>query len=68
MRDNKFNYTTGLMFGVNDTIKNWKYNFNNPFEYQNDFIYNSTGIENVLYKLNSNILLEEGQLLVNKKN
>jgi len=47
----KFEYTTGLMFGVNNTIKNWTNNYYNPFEYQNDFIYNSTGIENTLYRL-----------------
>ena len=47
----KFNYTTGLMFGVNNNIKNWTYNYINPFEYQNDFIYNSTNIENTLYRL-----------------
>ncbi|MBQ3021547.1 MAG: YfhO family protein [Bacilli bacterium] len=44
-------YTTGLMFGVNNTIKNWKYNYINPFEYQNDFIEYSTNIENTLYRL-----------------
>lgn len=47
----KFNYSTGLMFGVNKSIKNWNNNYINPLEYQNDFIYNSTNIEDVLYRL-----------------
>ncbi len=47
----KFNYTTGLMFGVNSTIKHWNNNYINPLEYQNDFIENTTNIENVLYRL-----------------
>jgi len=47
----KFKYTTGLMFGVNNSIKNWNYNYMNPMEYQNDFIYKSTNIENILYRL-----------------
>ena len=48
----KFNYTTGLMFGVNNTIKNWTYNYNNPLEFQNEFISNTTNIKETLYKLN----------------
>ena len=47
----KFNYTTGLMFGVNEATKKWKYNYVNPFEYQNDFIKSATNIENTLYRL-----------------
>lgn len=47
----KFNYTTGLMFAVNNSIKNWNYNYINPLEYQNDYIENTTNIENVLYRL-----------------
>lgn len=47
----KYNYTTGLMFGVNSSIKNWNNNYINPLEYQNDFIENTTNIENVLYRL-----------------
>ena len=47
----KFNYTTGLMFGVNNSIKNWNNNFINPLEYQNDFIEYATNIENTLYRL-----------------
>lgn len=55
----KFKYTTGLMFGVNNSIKNWNYNYINPLEYQNDFINNTTNIENTLYRLtlkNKNII------------
>lgn len=48
----KFEYTTGLMFGVNKDIINWNYNYNNPLEYQNEFIKYSTNIDNVLYRLN----------------
>ena len=48
----KNNHTNGLMFGVNNNIKEWTYNYNNPFEYQNEFIYNTTNIKDVLYKLN----------------
>ncbi len=48
----KFNYNIGLMYGVNNTIKNFKYNYINPLEYQNNFIYNTTNIEDTLYRLN----------------
>jgi len=47
----KFNYTTGIMFGVNNTIKDWKYNYINPFEYQNEYIKKTTNIDKTLYKL-----------------
>lgn len=47
----KFKYTTGLMYGVNKAIKNWTYNYINPFEYQNEFIESATNIENTLYRL-----------------
>lgn len=47
----KFNYTTGLLFGGNSSIKNWNNNYINPLEYQNDFIENTTNIENTLYRL-----------------
>lgn len=50
----KFDYNIGLMFGVNQNIKKWNYNYNTPFEYQNEFIYNTTNINNVLYQLNYN--------------
>ena len=50
----KFKYTTGLIFGVNNSIKNWNNNYINPLEYQNDFILNSTNIENVFYRLTLN--------------
>ena len=47
----KFNYTTGLMFGVNNNIKTWNNNYINPIEYQNDFIFNTTNIENTFHRL-----------------
>lgn len=47
----KFNYTTGLMFAVNSSIKEWNNNYINPLEYQNNFIENATNIENILYRL-----------------
>ena len=50
----KFNYTTGLMFGVNKSIKKWTNNFINPIEYQNDFINYGTNIENVFHRLTLN--------------
>lgn len=57
IKDNifKFKYTTGLMFGVNNSIKEWTYNYLNPMEYQNNFIHKATNIENVLYRLKANI-------------
>ncbi len=50
----KFNYTTGLIFGVNKSIKKWTNNFINPIEYQNDFISYGTNIENVFHRLTLN--------------
>ena len=50
----KFNYTTGLMFGVNKSIKKWTNNFINPLEYQNDFINYTTNIENIFHRLTLN--------------
>lgn len=46
----KFNYNTSLMYKVDSEILNWDYLNNNPFEIQNDFIYKSMGISDVLYK------------------
>lgn len=43
-----FNNNIGLMYGVNSNVKKWHNNFSNPFKNQNDFIYKSTGIINVL--------------------
>jgi uncharacterized membrane protein YfhO len=45
---NEFTYNIGLIFGVNNTIKDWDYSSNDPLENQNDFIYKTTGIEGVL--------------------
>ena len=47
----KFKYTTGLMYGINSNIKMWDNNYINPIEYQNDFIENTTNIENVFHRL-----------------
>lgn len=47
----KFKYNIGLMYGVNNSIKNWSYNYMNPFEYQNDFMYKTTNIENILNRV-----------------
>ena len=47
----KYNYSLGLMYGVDKNIKNWNSKTNIPFYNQNDFIYKSTGINNILYKL-----------------
>ena len=47
----KSDFTTGLMFGVNNNIINWETSSNNPFYLQNDFIEKGTGIKNVFTKL-----------------
>lgn len=47
----KFNYTIGLMFGVNEDIKSWKAISLKPFENQNNFIESTTGISNTLYEM-----------------
>lgn len=60
----EFKYNIGLMYGVNNSIKKWKYNYINPFEYQNDFIENTTNIENTLYRLT----LKEHEIIFNNKN
>ena len=57
----KFLYSNGLMFGVNNTIKDWKYDFTNPLEYQNEFVENASNIGNVFNRLvlnNSKIIYE----------
>lgn len=56
----KFNYTTGLMFAVNNSIKDWNYNYINPLEYQNNFIESTTNVENVLYRL----LLKDKKIII----
>lgn len=45
---NRFDYNVGLMFGVNNSIKNWDIEGANPFLVQNDFVKLSTGIDNTL--------------------
>ena len=47
----KSKYNLGLMFGVNNNIKNWNTNYDNPFNNQNDFVLKSSGIDNVLKEL-----------------
>ena len=49
-----FKYNVGLMFGVNKNIIKWDNNYINPLEYQNDFIFNSTNIENLFTRLTLN--------------
>lgn len=46
----KNNYILGLMFGVNENIKNWNILSDNPFEIQNDFIKKSTNIDIEVFK------------------
>lgn len=60
----KNKYTTGLMFGVNKSINNWNNNYINPLEYQNDFIENTTNIENVLHRLS----LKNKETILNNNN
>ena len=43
-------YNLGMMYGVNEEIKDWKLK-HNPFENQNNFIKKSTGISDVLEKV-----------------
>ncbi len=45
---NEFAYNVGLIYGVNDTIRDWTIVDNNPFAIQNDYMYFATGIDNVL--------------------
>lgn len=44
-------YTAGLMFGVNENIKNLPNETESPFELQNHFINLSTGVSDVLYEI-----------------
>jgi uncharacterized membrane protein YfhO len=48
---NKFNYNIGLGYGTNEALKGWNYSSSNPFEVQNNYIFNATGVENVLEKM-----------------
>ncbi|MDD4705991.1 MAG: YfhO family protein [Bacilli bacterium] len=48
----KNNFNTNLIYAVNNNIYNWEFYNDNPFYIQNDFIEKSTGIVNVLEKLN----------------
>ena len=44
----RFNYTIGLMFGVNKDTLNYRANNDNAFINQNNFIEKATGIKNIL--------------------
>lgn len=44
----KSNYTLPLAYTVSDNINLWNYKIDNPFDVQNDFIFLSTGIRDVL--------------------
>ncbi|MDD4406574.1 MAG: YfhO family protein [Bacilli bacterium] len=48
----KNNFDTNIMYAVNNNIHKWEFYKNNPFYIQNDFIEKTTGIDNVLEKLN----------------
>ncbi len=48
---NEFKYNIGLGYGTNEALKGWNYSSSNPFEVQNNYIYNATGVENVLEKM-----------------
>lgn len=48
----KFKYNTNLLYSVNNDIKDYKLEDNNPMLNQANFIYLSTGIDNVFDKLN----------------
>ena len=47
----KFNYSTGIAFGVNKDIINWEYTNSNPIKVQNDFVEKATHIDNVFNPL-----------------
>lgn len=48
----KFKYNTNLLYSVNNDIKDYKLENNNPILNQNNFVYLSTGIDNIFDKLN----------------
>lgn len=45
----EFNYSNGLVFGVNEDLKEWIYQGMNPFDIQHDFLIKSTGVYGGLY-------------------
>lgn len=45
---NEFMYNVGLIFGVNENLRDWTIVDSNPFNIQNEFIKLATGIDNVL--------------------
>lgn len=60
----KSDFESSLIYAVNSNIKNWKFDNENPFSIQNDFLHKATGIKDVLK--NQNIL--EKELLYNSEN
>lgn len=66
---NTFIYNIGLGFGVNNNLKLWMYTNSNPFEVQNDFIYKSSGISDVLIKLKplnlEEIICNDNECIIN---
>ncbi len=60
----KNNFNSNLIYAVNKDILNWEIYNNNPFYIQNDFIEKTTGIKNVLEKLN----YLNKELIYNKNN
>ena len=48
----KFNNTVGLLFGVNSDIKNWHATYENAINNQNEFIYISSGIKDIIEGIN----------------
>lgn len=47
----RYNYTSGLAFGVNNELLNWNYSNDSSLENQIDFVNKSTDINDVLTKL-----------------
>lgn len=48
---NVLNVKSNLFYLVNSNIKFWEYNNFNPFNVQNDFVYSSSGVKDVLEKV-----------------
>jgi uncharacterized membrane protein YfhO len=56
---NKNDYTNGLMYGVSKNIKKWKYNLDNPFIIQNDYMKKSTNSKEDVFEKITNYQKEE---------
>ena len=48
---NQFKYNVGLGYGVNDTLTSWNYDIYDPLTVQNEYIYKSTGIDDVFERI-----------------